>query len=86
MVHELDKYKKDFPEHGIFNWKVVRLTATPGNKLTGVLLHDGNFIAIADDVFLTPDKFEITSEPPFPVSLFTLTKEQEKWIVSTTNQ
>lgn len=63
-----EKYKKDFPDTGTFNWKTVKLK-TPdnpyydGHKINGVLLHDGNFMTYG--VLFLKDEFEIINENPF---------------------
>ena len=69
-MHKYDKktYEQDFPEHGDFNWKVVKLK-TPnnphfdGHKIIGVVLHDGNFMI--NGVLFLKNEYEIIEEEPF---------------------
>ena len=65
--YDIKKYKQDFPDQGSFNWKTVRLK-TPdniyydGHKITGVVLHDGNFMI--NGVLFLAGQFEIIDEDP----------------------
>lgn len=60
--YDKETYKQDFPENGIFNWKTVKLK-TPnepyydGNKIIGVVLHDGNFMI--NGVLFLKNQYEI---------------------------
>ena len=69
--YDKKKYKKDFPDQGYFNWKTV-LLKTPNNiyydgyKITGVLLHDGNFMT--NGVLFLADQFEIIDEDPLKLN------------------
>jgi len=62
-----NKYEKDFPDEGNFNWKKVKLK-TPeqsyydGHEIIGVVLHDGNLMV--NDVMFLKNQFEITGEDP----------------------
>lgn len=47
--YDREKYKMDFPNVGTFKWSAVQIIMPDdiyydGCKLTGVLLHDGNFM------------------------------------------
>jgi len=61
-------YEQDFPEHGNFNWKTVKLK-TPtepyydGHKIIGVVLHDRNFMT--NDVLFLENQYDIIDEDPF---------------------
>lgn len=63
-----DKYKKDFPDRGRWNFKTVKLK-TPdciywdGHTTIGVVLHDGNLMAYS--VLFLANQFEIINEDPF---------------------
>ena len=66
--YDKETYKRDFPEHGSFNWKTV-LLKTPdepyydGHKIIGVVLHDGNFMT--NGVLFMENQYEIINEEPF---------------------
>jgi hypothetical protein len=63
--YDRTKYNQDFPSIGNFNWVAVQVT-TPndkyydGCKLTGVLLHDGNFMG--NNMLFSPNEFKILSK------------------------
>jgi hypothetical protein len=63
--YDKEKYKIDFPDHGDFNWKWVKLK-TPehpyydGHKTIGVVLHDGNFMT--NGVLFLKNQYEIIDE------------------------
>lgn len=67
-TYDINKYKKDFPDHGSFNWKTVKLK-TPNNsyyddhKIIGVVLHDGNFMT--NGVLFLKEQYEVINENPF---------------------
>jgi len=69
--YDKNKYKKDFPSQGNFNWKTVKLK-TPdnvyydGHKITGVVLHDGNFMI--NGVLFLADQFEVINEDPLKLN------------------
>lgn len=62
-----ETYKQDFPDHGDFNWKLVKLK-TPtepyydGHKIIGVVLHDGNFMI--NGVLFMKNQYEMINENP----------------------
>jgi hypothetical protein len=64
-------YEQDFPEHGNFNWKTVKLK-TPTepyydeHKIIGVVLHDGNFIT--NGVLFLENQYEIIDEDPLKLN------------------
>ena len=59
-----EKYRKDFPDQGSFNWKVVKITTAhyDGHKTTGVVLHDGKFMI--NGVLFEANEFEIIGDMP----------------------
>ena len=65
--YDKNKYKKDFPDEGYFNWKTVMIR-TPKNvyydgaRITGVVLHDGNFMV--NGVLFLKKQFTIIDEDP----------------------
>jgi hypothetical protein len=65
-VYDKKTYKKDFPDHGDFNWKKVKLKTSDnyynGHKIIGVLLHDGNFMV--NGVLFLASEFEVINENP----------------------
>ena len=69
--YDKNKYKQDFPDQGYFNWKTVKLK-TPDNiyynehEITGVILHDGNFMINA--VLFLAEQFEIIDEDPLKLN------------------
>lgn len=61
------KYEIDFPEEGTLNWKTIQFTNPKDSylkdkKITGVLLHDGNFVV--NGVFFTKEEFTVIDENP----------------------
>jgi len=62
-----ETYKQDFPDIGTFNWKTVKIQTpgehTDGAKITGVVLHDGNFMV--QGVLFLQHEYEIIDEYPF---------------------
>lgn len=64
-LYDKKTYEQDFPEHGNFNWKTVKLK-TPtepyydGHKIIGVVLHDGNFIT--NGILFLENQYEIINE------------------------
>lgn len=66
-MNKYDKktYEQDFQEYGYFNWKIVKLK-TPtepyydGHKITGVVLHNGNFMI--NGVLFLENQYEIIDD------------------------
>lgn len=61
------KYEIDFPENDILNWKTVKFVNPnklqfKNKQITGVLLHDGNFVV--NGVLFFKDEFEVIDENP----------------------
>lgn len=71
-IYDEKTYKQDFPEHGYFNWKTVRLK-TPtepyydGHIIIGVVLHDGNFMT--NGVLFLENQYEIIDEDPLKLKI-----------------
>ncbi len=60
--YDRTKYNQDFPSAGNLKWVAVQVIApddiyNDGRKLTGVLLHDGNFISSGTLFF--PHEFKV---------------------------
>ena len=70
-TYDKKTYEQDFPEHGNFNWKTVKLK-TPtepyydGHKIIGVVLHDGNFMV--NGVLFLENQYEIIDEDPLKLN------------------
>ena len=90
-TYDKKTYERDFPETGNFNWKTVRLK-TPENpyydeaKITGVVLHDGNFMV--NGVLFLENQYEIINENPtnliVPTNITIMKKELPKFKVEAT--
>jgi len=69
--YDKETYKQDFPKHGDFNWKTVKLK-TPekpyydGHRIIGVVLHDGNFMT--SGVLFLENQYEVINEEPFNIN------------------
>ena len=70
-TYDKKTYEQDFPEHGNFNWKAVKLKIPTepyydGHKIIGVVLHDGNFMS--NGVLFLENQYEIIDEDPLKLN------------------